>query len=145
MPFFNILRLQGDQHCACPQKWRHFSFFSKSFRTKKIKALRPTMSKIASRGSCLKSPVSRTASFRKKLVKKPTQAHRLEKSHSNTEKRIFDALQHFNETELQVMHDLIKCYGLDIDKSRHLILDALPWELRNVLHNYALAVRKFVK
>ena len=39
-------------------KWRHFSFFSKSFQTKKkIKALRPKMTKIASRGgggSCLK-------------------------------------------------------------------------------------------
>ena len=57
-------------------------------------------------------------------------------------KRIFDALQHFNETELQVIYDLIKCYGLDIEKSRHLNLDALPLELRHVLHKYALAVRK---
>ena len=23
-----------DHHCACAQKWRHFSFFSKSFQTK---------------------------------------------------------------------------------------------------------------
>ena len=53
-PFSTFLRLQGDHHCACAQKWRHFSFFSKSFQTKKIKALRPKMTKIASRGgSCL--------------------------------------------------------------------------------------------
>ena len=31
-----------------------FSYFSKSFQTKKIKALRPKMTKITSRGSCLK-------------------------------------------------------------------------------------------
>ena len=51
-PFSTFLRLQGDHHCACAQKWRHFSFFSKSFQTKKIKALRPKMTKIyiASRG-----------------------------------------------------------------------------------------------
>ena len=54
MPFFDILRFQGDHHCACAQTWCHFSFFSKSFQTiKKIKALRPKMTKIASRGSCL--------------------------------------------------------------------------------------------
>ena len=53
-PFSTFLRLQGDHHCACAQKWCHFSFFSKSFQTKKIKALRPKMTKIASRGSCLK-------------------------------------------------------------------------------------------
>ena len=33
-PFSTFLRLQGDHHCACAQKWRHFSFFSKSFQTK---------------------------------------------------------------------------------------------------------------
>ena len=50
-PFSTFLRLQGDHHCACAQKWCHFSFFSKSFQTKKkIKALRPKMTKIASRG-----------------------------------------------------------------------------------------------
>ena len=54
-PFSTFLRLQGDHHCACAQKWRHFSFFSKSFQTKKIKALGPKMTKIASRGSCLKT------------------------------------------------------------------------------------------
>ena len=56
-PFSTFLRLQGDHHCACAQKWCHFSFFSKSFQTKKIKALRPKMTKIASRGwgSCLKA------------------------------------------------------------------------------------------
>ena len=47
------MRLQGDHHCACAQKWCHFSFFFKSFQTKKIKAQRPKMTKIASRGSCL--------------------------------------------------------------------------------------------
>ena len=53
MPFSTFLRLQGDRHCACAQKWCHFSFFSKSFLTKKIKALRRKMTKIASSGSCL--------------------------------------------------------------------------------------------
>ena len=52
-PFSTFLRLHGDHHCACAQNWRHFSFFSKSFKTKKIKALRPKMTKIASRGSGL--------------------------------------------------------------------------------------------
>ena len=50
-PFSTFLRLQGDHHSACARKWRHFSFFSKSFQTKKkIKALRPKMTKIASGG-----------------------------------------------------------------------------------------------
>ena len=49
-PFSTFLRLQGDDHCACAQKWCHFSFFSKIFQTKKIQALRPKMIKIASRG-----------------------------------------------------------------------------------------------
>ena len=54
-PFSTFLRLQCDHHCACAQKWCHFSFvsffiFFKSFQTKKIKALRPKMTKIASRG-----------------------------------------------------------------------------------------------
>ena len=53
-PFSTFLRLQGDHHCACGQKWCRFSFFFKIFQTKKIKALRPKMTKIASRGSCLK-------------------------------------------------------------------------------------------
>ena len=44
--FSTFFRLQGDHHCACAQKWCHFSFFSKSFQTKKrIKALRPKMTK----------------------------------------------------------------------------------------------------
>ena len=55
-PFSTFLRLQGDHHCACAQKWCHFSFFSRAFKQKKIKAPRPKMTKIASRGggSCLK-------------------------------------------------------------------------------------------
>ena len=35
MPFFDILRFQGDRHCACAWKWCLFSFFSKSFQTKR--------------------------------------------------------------------------------------------------------------
>ena len=56
-PFSTFLRLQGDHHCACAQKWCHFSFFSRAFKQKKIKAVRPKMTKIASRGggSCLKT------------------------------------------------------------------------------------------
>ena len=34
-PFSTFLCLQGDHYCACTQKWCHFSFFSKSFQTKK--------------------------------------------------------------------------------------------------------------
>ena len=54
-PFSTFLRLQGDHHCACAQKWCHFSFFPRAFKQKKtlitaIKALRPKMTKIASRG-----------------------------------------------------------------------------------------------
>ena len=49
VPFFDPLCLQGDHHCACAQKWCHFSYFFKSFQPKKIKALRPKMTKIASR------------------------------------------------------------------------------------------------
>ena len=30
-----VLRLQGDHHCACAQKWCHFSFFSKNFKKNK--------------------------------------------------------------------------------------------------------------
>ena len=52
--FLTLLHLQGDHHCACAQKWRHFSFFPRAFKQKKIKALWPKMTKIASRGSCLK-------------------------------------------------------------------------------------------
>ena len=46
--FSTSLRLQGDGHCACAQKWCHFSYFSKSFQTQ-----RPKMTKIASRGPAL--------------------------------------------------------------------------------------------
>ena len=52
--FFDNLRLQGDHYCACARKWCHFSYFSKTFQTKKkFKKPRPKMTKIASRGSCL--------------------------------------------------------------------------------------------
>ena len=77
-------------------------------------------------------------SWLKKLLK-PTPSRNLTQTQK---RRIFDVLQHFNETELQVMHDLIKCYGLDIDKSRHVNLDSMHLELRHVLQQYALAVRK---
>ena len=44
------------------------------------------------------------------------------------------------------MYDLIECYGFDTsrhsDTSRHLNLDALPLELRHVVHKYVLAVKK---
>ena len=56
MPLFDILRLQGDHHCACAQKWCHFSFFPRAFKQKKIKALRPKMTKIASRGPAWSRP-----------------------------------------------------------------------------------------
>ena len=50
-PFSTFLRLQGDHHCACAQKWCHFSFFFQELSNKKkIKALRQKMTKIASRG-----------------------------------------------------------------------------------------------
>ena len=48
-PFWTFLRLQGDRHCACAQKWCHFSFFQE-LSYKKIKAIRPKMTKLASRG-----------------------------------------------------------------------------------------------
>ena len=35
MPFSTFLRLQGDHHCACAQKWCHFSFFPRAFKQKK--------------------------------------------------------------------------------------------------------------
>ena len=50
-----FLRLQGDHHCACAQKWCHFSFFPRAFKQQKNKMLRPKMTKIALRGSCLKA------------------------------------------------------------------------------------------
>ena len=55
-PFSTFLRLQGDHYCAYAQKWCHFHIFPRAFKQtkKKIKALRPKMTKIASRGSCLK-------------------------------------------------------------------------------------------
>ena len=36
-PFSTFLRLQGDPHCACAQKWCNFLCFSKSFQTKKLR------------------------------------------------------------------------------------------------------------
>ena len=50
--FRHSLRLQDDHHCACAQKWCHFSYFPRAFK-QKIKALRPKITKKASKGSCL--------------------------------------------------------------------------------------------
>ena len=30
--FVTFLRLQGDHHCACAQKWCHFSYFPRIFK-----------------------------------------------------------------------------------------------------------------
>ena len=52
--FSTTLRLQGDHYCACAQKWCHFSYFPRPFKLKKkTKKLRPKMTRITSRGSCL--------------------------------------------------------------------------------------------
>ena len=48
----SLLGLEGDHHCECAQKWCHFSFLQE-LSNKKIKALRPKMTKIASRGPAL--------------------------------------------------------------------------------------------
>ena len=69
-PFSTVgLRLQGDHHCACAQKWCHFSFFSQELvqTKKKIKALRPKMTKIASRGGPALSQLNKTL-----YIKMPT-------------------------------------------------------------------------
>ena len=52
-PFSTFLCLQGDHHFTCAQKWCHFSYYSKSFQKKKIIALQPKITKIASRGPAL--------------------------------------------------------------------------------------------
>ena len=39
------------------------------------------------------------------------------------------------------MFDLMKCYGVHLEKSGQVDIDALPLELRHVLHKYALAVK----
>ena len=54
MPFFDIFASPRWLPLRMRTKVVSFSYFSKRFRTKKIKALRPKMTKIASRGSCLK-------------------------------------------------------------------------------------------
>ena len=37
-PFSTFLRLQGDHHCACAQKWCPFSYFPRAFKqTKKLR------------------------------------------------------------------------------------------------------------
>ena len=51
--FSTFLCLQGDHHCACAQKWCHFSFFQRAFK-QKIKAPPPNITKIASKGPALK-------------------------------------------------------------------------------------------
>ena len=60
--FSTCLRLQGDHYCACAQKWCHFLIFSRPFKQKK-KKLRPKLTKIASRGSCLKKFSSKDRIF----------------------------------------------------------------------------------
>ena len=52
MPFLTFSPLQCDHCCTCAQKWCHFSYFPKPFKNK-FKKLRPKMTKIASRVSCL--------------------------------------------------------------------------------------------
>ena len=37
-PFLTFLRLQGDHHCACAQKWCHFSFFPRAFNSPRFSA-----------------------------------------------------------------------------------------------------------
>ena len=69
---------------------------------------------------------------------KPTSSRNLTQTQR---KRLNDGLSHFNETELQVMFDLMKCYGVHLQKSRQVDIDTLPLELRHVLHKYALAVK----
>ena len=54
-PFSTFLRLQGDHHCACAQSGIVFHCFSRAFKQKIFKALRPKMTKIAPRGSCMKT------------------------------------------------------------------------------------------
>ena len=54
MPFFDIFASPRWSPLRMRTKWCHFSFFPRAFKQKKIKALRPKMTKIASRGSCLK-------------------------------------------------------------------------------------------
>ena len=79
-----------------------------------------------------------------KNLLKPTPSRNLTQTQK---KRVHDSLPHFTDTELQVLYDLIKCYGFDTsrhsDTSRHLAnLEALPLELRHVVHKYVLAVKK---
>ena len=35
--FSTFLCLQGDHHCACAQKWCHFSFFPRAFKQKNLR------------------------------------------------------------------------------------------------------------
>ena len=79
-----------------------------------------------------------------KNLLKPTPSRNLTQTQK---KRVHNSLPHFTDTELQVMYDLIKCYGFDTsrhsDTSRHLAnFEALPLELRHVVHKYVLAVKK---
>ena len=55
--FLTFSRRQGDHYCTCAEKWCHLSYFSKTFQKIKIKKLRPKITKIASRGSCLKTSI----------------------------------------------------------------------------------------
>ena len=54
MPFFDIFASPGWSPLRMRTKWCQFSFFPRAFNQRKIKALRPKITKIASRGSCLK-------------------------------------------------------------------------------------------
>ena len=45
--------LNSDHHCAFSQKWCQFSYFSKSFQTKKIKDQRQKMTKIDSNNKAI--------------------------------------------------------------------------------------------
>ena len=75
-----------------------------------------------------------------KNLLKPTPSRNLTQTQK---KRVHDSLPHFTDTELQVMYDLIECYGFDMSRpSRHLNLEALPLELRHVVHKYVQAVKK---
>ena len=96
-PFSTFLRLQGDHNCACAQKWCHFSFFFQELSNKKkIKALRPKMTKIASRGggSCLKDLECEVIGWLHLLFVPGTQINFPPKSHMRFLRRRFCKQDH---------------------------------------------------